>query len=75
MIPIERVQQIVNTYEALEKELASGNIDKKAFVRKSKEYSNIGGVINEAKEYISFEKEKYELKKIIDDKQKCFNYN
>ena len=68
MIPIERVQQIVSTYEALEKELASGNIEKKAFVRKSKEYSNIGEVINEAKEYIGFEKEKDELKKIIDDK-------
>ena len=68
MIPIERVQQIVNTYKALEKELASGNIEKKAFVRKSKEYSNIGEVINEAKEYIGFEKEKDELKKIIDDK-------
>ena len=68
MIPIERVQQIVSTYEALEKELASGDIDKKDFVRKSKEYSNIGEVINEAKEYIGFEKEKEELKKIIDDK-------
>ena len=68
MIPIEKVQQIVNTYEALEKELASGNIDKKVFVRKSKEYSNIDEIINEAKEYISFEKEKDELKKIIDDK-------
>ena len=69
MIPLERVQQIVNTYEALEKELASANIDKKNFVKKSKEYSSIGEVINEAKSYISFEKEKEDLKKIIDDKK------
>ena len=32
MIPIEKVKLIVNTYETLEKELASGNIDKKNFI-------------------------------------------
>ena len=51
MIPIEKVQQIVNTYETLEKELASGNVDKKDFVKKSKEYSSISEIINEAKGY------------------------
>ena len=69
MIPIQKVKSIVNTYEILEKELASGNIDKKDFVKKSKEYSSIGEVINEAKGYLSFEKEKIELEKIIDDKE------
>ena len=68
MIPIEKVKLIVNTYKILEKELASGNIDKKEFVKKSKEYSSIGEIINEAKAYIDFEKEKKELKKIIDEK-------
>ena len=63
MIPLDRVQQIVNTYKTLERELASANIDKKDFVKKSKEYSNIGEVINQAKGYLSFEKEKIELKK------------
>ena len=58
MIPLEKVKSIVNTYESLEKELASGNIDKKVFVKKSKEYSSIGEVINVAKGYIGFEKEK-----------------
>ena len=67
MIPLERVQQIVNTYETLEKELASGNIDKKNFVKKSKEYSSIGEFVNEARSYIGFEKEKKELEKIIDE--------
>tara|TARA_B100001123_G_scaffold422642_1_gene531811 strand:- start:1259 stop:2338 length:1080 start_codon:yes stop_codon:yes gene_type:complete len=68
MIPLERVKQIVNVYETLEKELASADIDKKEFVKKSKEYSNIGEIINEAKGYLGFEKEKEEITKIIEDK-------
>ena len=69
MIPIAKVKSIVDTYKTLEKELASGNIDKKDFVKKSKEYSSIGEVINQAKGYLSFEKEKLELEKIIEDKE------
>ncbi len=68
MIPVEKVKSIVKTYEALEKELASGNIDKKDFVKKSKEYSSIGEIIKEARGYITFEKEKNELQKIIEEK-------
>ena len=68
MIPIEKVKSIVDTYKTLEKELASGDINKKDFVKKSKEYSNIGEVINEARGYINFEKEKNELEKIINEK-------
>ena len=69
MIPIEKNKSIVKTYNTLEKELASGNIDKKDFVKKSKEYSSIGDVINQARGYLNFEKEKIELEKIIDDKE------
>ena len=68
MLPIEKVKSIVTTYESLEKELASGSLDNKVFVKKSKEYSSIGEVIKEAKGYISFEKEKKELEKIINEK-------
>tara|TARA_B100000029_G_scaffold360053_1_gene352955 strand:+ start:226 stop:1302 length:1077 start_codon:yes stop_codon:yes gene_type:complete len=68
MIPIEKVKLIVNTYNNLEKELASSNIDKKVFVQKSKEYSSIGEIINEAKAYIDFQREKNELEKIINEK-------
>ena len=68
MFPIEKVKLIVNKYETLEKKLASGDIDKKDFVQKSKEYSNIEEVINEARGYIGLEKEKKELEKIIDEK-------
>ena len=68
MIPLEKVKIIVNTYENLEKELASSNIDKKDFVKKSKEYSSIGEVINTARAYINFQKEKEDLSKIIEEK-------
>ncbi len=50
MIPIDKVKQIVDTYNDLEKELASGKIDKKDFVKKSKEYSSIGEIINFSKD-------------------------
>ena len=68
MIPIEKVKLIINKYEALEKDLASSNIDKKDFVKKSKEYSSISEVIKEAKVYVNFEKEKNELLKITEEK-------
>ena len=68
MIPIEKVKLIAKNYEMLEKELASGNIDKKDFVKKSKEYSSIGEIVTEANQYIKFEKEKKDLEKIIEDK-------
>ena len=69
MIPLDRVQQIINTHKTLEQELASANINKKDFVKKSKEYSSINEIIQEAKSYINFEKEKEDLKKIIDGKK------
>jgi len=69
MIPLDKIKKIVNTYQSLEKDLASGDISKKDFVKKSKDYSNIGEVINEAKSYLSFQKEKEELEKIIEDKE------
>jgi peptide chain release factor 1 len=67
MIPIEKVQLIVSTYERLEKELSSANIDKKEFVNKSKEYSSIGEIIKEARACVAFENENKELNKIIED--------
>ena len=70
MIPLQKVKSIIDTYQTLEKELSSSNIDKKDFVKKSKEYSSLGEVINQAKGYLSFEKEKVELEKIIEDKKK-----
>jgi len=68
MIPLEKLKLIVSTYKDLEKDLASSNIDKNDFVKKSKEYSSIGEVIDAAKGYINYEKDKMDLEKIIEDK-------
>ena len=68
MIPVAKVKLIVDTYKNLEKALASGDIGKENFVKKSKEYSSIGEVINEGRGYINFEKEKNELEKILNEK-------
>ena len=68
MIPIKKVEQLINTYKELEKELASGSLNNKDLVKKSKEYSNLGDIIKEAKGYVNFDKEKKELEKIIEEK-------
>ena len=52
----------------LEKELSSGNVDKKLFAEKSKEYSNLNEIINDAKVYLSYSNEKIELNNILEDK-------
>ena len=67
MVPIKKVEDLINKHSNLEKELSSGNVDKKLFAEKSKEYSDLNEIIKEAKEYESFEKDKIELEKIIHD--------
>ena len=58
MVPIDKVKDIIIRHDALEKELASGNIDSKLFAKKSKEYSSLGNIILIAKKYVNFENEK-----------------
>ena len=67
MVPIKKVEDLINKHSNLEKELSSGNFDKKLFAEKSKEYSDLNEIIKEAKDYISFEKNKNDLEKIIND--------
>ena len=67
MIPINKVRDLIIKHTMLEKELSTGEIDKKKFAEKSKEYSDLNDVVREAKEYSSFESEKKELEKIIND--------
>ena len=67
MVPIKKVEDLINKHSNLEKELSSGNVDKKLFAEKSKEYSDLNEIIKEAKDYISFEKNKNDLEKIIND--------
>ena len=45
MIPLQKVKDIIERYNVLEKELSSSNIDPKLFAKKSKEYSNLGSII------------------------------
>jgi len=70
MIPLKKVTKLIDTYKALEKDLASGTLTNKDLVKKSKEYASLGEIMSEAKGYVSFDKEKKELEKIVDEKKK-----
>ena len=67
MVPAKKVEELILRHKSLETELSSGNIDKKKFALKSKEYSDLNEIIDDAKKYLSFEKNKKDLEKIIDD--------
>ena len=67
MVPIKKVEDLIKKHSNLEKELSSGNVDKKLFAEKSKEYSDLNEIIKETKDYILFEKNKNDLEKIIND--------
>ena len=67
MIPIKTIDELIIKHSELEKELSSGEIEKKLFAEKSKEYSDINEIIEIAKKYITFENDKKELEKILDD--------
>ncbi|AFS47887.1 bacterial peptide chain release factor 1 (bRF-1) [alpha proteobacterium HIMB5] len=69
MIPKKNIDDLISKHSNLEKELSSSNLDKKLFAEKSKEYSDLNEIIDEAKSYISFENEKIDLEKIINDKE------
>ena len=68
MVPIDKVKDIINKHISLEKELSAGNIDPKLFAKKSKEYSNLGNIIDVAKSFVKFEDEKKDLENIVKDK-------
>ena len=67
MIPLKTVEELILKHSSLEKDLSSGEIDKKLFAEKSKEYSDLNEIIINAKNYISFQTEKEELDKILND--------
>ena len=68
MLPNIKVQSLINRHAQLENELSSGSVDKKKFAEKSKEYSDLNEIINIAKKYLTYEVNKSEIKKILDDK-------
>ena len=55
MIPLKTIEELINKHSLLEKELSSGNIDKKLFAEKSKEYSDLNEVIDDARKYFRSE--------------------
>ncbi len=67
MIPLKTVEELIAKHSTLEKDLSSGDVDKKLFAEKSKEYSDLNEIIDDAKRYVSFEKDKTELEKILED--------
>ena len=67
MLPLSKVQDLISKHSRLEKELSSQEIDKKTFAEKSKEYSDLNDIIKEATSYFNFQKNKDELKKLIND--------
>ena len=69
MIPKDKVEELILRHDKLEKELSSGDIDKKNFASKSKEYSNLGNIISFARDYIKFDSEKKDLDQILKDKK------
>jgi peptide chain release factor 1 len=68
MVPINKVKDIIAKHDVLEKELSSGSIDPKLFAKKSKEYSNLGSIVEIAREYINFENDKKDLVNMVQDK-------
>ena len=68
MLPLEKIQNLINRHLKLEKELSSGEIDKKKYAEISKEYSNLNEIIKNAKEYLNYEKDTEDLNNIINDK-------
>ncbi len=69
MIPTKTIEELIEKHSLLEKELSSGQIDKKLFAEKSKEYSDINEIVDIAKKYITFENDKKELEKILEDQE------
>jgi peptide chain release factor 1 len=68
MIPKDKVEAIVSKHDKIEKELSSGSIDTKTYAQKSKEYSDLGSIIKEARDYLKYEEEKKDLEQILNDK-------
>ncbi len=68
MIPLKTIEELISKHSILEKDLSLGKIDKKLFAEKSKEYADLNEIIQDAKKYISYEKDKSEIMKIIEDK-------
>ena len=68
MIPSEKVRALIVKHDDLEKELSTGTIDSKTFAQKSKEYSDLGGIILYAREYLRFDDDRKDLEQMLEEK-------
>ncbi len=66
-LPLQKVIDLIDKHSKLEKDLSSSNLDSKLFAKKSKEYSSLNEIIQEARNYRDFDKNKKDLEKIIYD--------
>ena len=60
MIPLKTIEELIKRHSSLEKDLSSGEVEKD-FAEKSKEYSDLNEIVDNAKKYLSFEKDKMHL--------------
>jgi peptide chain release factor 1 len=67
MIPAKTIEELISKHSTLEKDLSSGEIDKKLFAEKSKEYSDVNEIIDNARKYLSYADERKDLEKILND--------
>ena len=58
MIPAKTIEELILKHSNLEKDLSSSEIDKKLFAEKSKEYSDVNEIIENARKYLSYENDK-----------------
>ena len=68
MLPLDKVQNLIDRHFKLEKELSTGVIDKKKYAEISKEYADLNDIIKQLKEYLRYEKDNEDLNNIINDK-------
>ena len=68
MIPLKTIEELITKHSNIEKDLSTGDLDNKLFAEKSKEYSDLNEIVGSAKDYISYQNEKKELEKILNDK-------
>ena len=69
MIPLKKIEELIKKHSLLEKDLSSGEVDKKLFAEKSKEYADLNEIIEDIKKYYSYERNKLDIQKILDDKK------
>ena len=67
MIPLKTIEELITKHSSIEKDLSTAGLDNKLFAEKSKEYSDLNEIIVNAKDYISFQNEKEDLEKILND--------